>query len=429
MSRQQLTLGVFGFGCVGYGLWQVLEKTPGLKAQIKKIGVKNKDKKRPFEGAPLTFNPDDILLDPEINLVVELIDDSEAAFDIVKRALQQRKAVVSANKKMIAEHLDELIELQEKYQTPLLYEAAVCASIPIIRNLEEYYDNDLLERIEGIVNGSTNYILTQISAHKIPYEQALLEAQEKGFAESNPKLDVEGWDSKYKLILLIAHAFGTTLPPASIYHFGIERLGKQAFEYAQEKGLEIKLIASAQKIDDQKLNAWVIPQFVLKDQLLGQVKNEYNGVRTQTCFSENQFFLGKGAGAYPTASAVISDISALSYQYRYEYKKRKQAIGFEIDNTRNIHVFIQVQTDDLTKVASYFHSLDVTHLSDEGGYLIGYIPLQQLWNLYQTLPIAVVMMEEGNTLTSPSIRPEIPAGRHQLIRFAFRNKPRRWPNE
>ena len=135
-----------------------------------------------------------------------MIDDADAAYEIVKTALQNGKAVVTANKKMIAEHFEELLQLQKEYNVPLLYEAACCASIPIIRNLEEYYDNDLLESVEGIVNGSTNYILSKTVDENLSYAEALRQAQEKGYAESNPVMDTGGFDAKYKLLILIAHA-------------------------------------------------------------------------------------------------------------------------------------------------------------------------------------------------------------------------------
>ncbi|MBL0913388.1 MAG: homoserine dehydrogenase, partial [Bacteroidia bacterium] len=158
MSRKNVTIGLFGFGCVGLGLYEVLQKTPGLRARVKKIGIKHPEKPRPLAAEYFTTNPGEILDDAEINVVVELIDDADAAFEIVRTALQKGKAVVTANKKMLAEHFSELLELQRIHNVPLLYEAACCASIPIIRNLEEYYDNDLLDSVEGIVNGSTNYI-------------------------------------------------------------------------------------------------------------------------------------------------------------------------------------------------------------------------------------------------------------------------------
>ena len=160
--RKHLKLGLFGFGCVGQGLYHVLHETKGVKAEIKKICVKTKDKPRPLGEDIFTFRKEDILGDPEIDVVVELINDADAAFEIVKASLQNGKAVITANKKMIAEHMDEIFQLQQQFGKPVLYEGAVCGSIPIIRNLEEYYDNDLISSIEGIFNGSTNYILTKV---------------------------------------------------------------------------------------------------------------------------------------------------------------------------------------------------------------------------------------------------------------------------
>ncbi|MBL7932739.1 MAG: homoserine dehydrogenase, partial [Bacteroidia bacterium] len=236
MARKKLNIGLFGFGCVGYGLYQVLEKTPALNVQIKRICVKDQNKQRPISESHFTFHKNEILDDEDINVVVELIDDSEAAFEIVSSALKKGKSVVTANKKLVAEHFDELLELQKKHGAALLYEAACCASIPIIRNLEEYYDNDLLESIEGIVNGSTNYILSKTEEEKISYQEALKQAQEKGYAESNPILDTGGFDAKFKLLILIAHAFGKVLKPSEIFNLGIDSLGEIELNYAREKG-------------------------------------------------------------------------------------------------------------------------------------------------------------------------------------------------
>src|SRR5690606_9373667 len=185
--KKNLKLGLFGFGCVGQGLYHVLEETQGVKAEIKKICVKTKNKSRPLSEDLFTFSQEEILNDPEIDVVVELIDDAAAAFDIVKASLLKGKAVVTANKKMLAEHLEELYQLQKQTGKPLLYEGAVCGSIPILRNLEEYYDNDLISSIEGIFNGSTNYILTKVFEENKSYPDALAKAQELGFAESDPR--------------------------------------------------------------------------------------------------------------------------------------------------------------------------------------------------------------------------------------------------
>src|SRR5574339_825381 len=230
--RKNLTLGLFGFGCVGQGLYHVLEESQGIKATIKKICVKDRTKKRPISDEYFTFDKDVILNDLEINVIVEMIDDADAAYSIVKTSLQNGKHVVTANKKMLAEHLEEIYELQQKYQRSVLYEGAVCGSIPILRNLEEYYDNDLIKSIEGIFNGSTNYILTKVFEENKSYAEALKKAQELGFAESDPRLDVQGYEQKYKLVIAIAHTFGVFVTPEDVFNIGIDRISDLDLKFA-----------------------------------------------------------------------------------------------------------------------------------------------------------------------------------------------------
>ena len=373
-----MTIGLFGFGCVGTGLHEVFQKTPTLKANIKLICVKDKQKERTLPLHYFTFDRNEILDDPEINTVVELIDDADAAFEIVTTAMRKGKAVVTANKKMIAEHFNELLDLQRQYNVPLLYEAACCASIPIIRNLEEYYDNDLLESIEGIVNGSTNYILTKTYDEHIPYEAALRDAQQKGYAESDPSLDTGGFDAKYKLLILIAHAFGVVAKPHEIFNLGIDNLGELELAYAKEKNLKIKLVAFAEKTAYGKVKSFVLPRFIEKTDKLYNVDDVFNGVKTKSYFSDTQFFVGKGAGAYPTASAVLSDISALSYDYRYEYKKLTAKDSLEHDANILLKVFLrhELKNSDLLKVR--FSQINESYQNGKSGYIIGEISLQDL---------------------------------------------------
>src|SRR5690606_25276457 len=189
-THKKLTIGLFGFGVVGEGIYKVLQQTPSLKAEIKKICIKDAVKKRNAPAELFTTDKDELLNDPEINVIVEVISESEPAFSIVSTDLTNGKQVVSASKKMIAEHLPELLALQQQTGNSLLYESAACASIPVIRNLEEYYDNDLLYSIQAIVNGSTNFILTKMFSDKLDFKTALLLAQQEGFAESDPSLDV-----------------------------------------------------------------------------------------------------------------------------------------------------------------------------------------------------------------------------------------------
>ncbi len=207
-NSNNLQIGLFGFGTVGGGLAHVLDQGKTVNANIKKVCVRNPEKERSLPKEIFTTDPNDILNDPEINLIVELIDDADAAYDIVKRALLNGKSVVSGNKRMLAHHLDELIQIQQEHNVALLYEASACGSIPIIRNLEEYYDNDLLKSITGILNGSSNFILSKMFRDKMDYASVLKIAQDLGFAESNPVFDVDGFDSKFKLVILAVHSLG-----------------------------------------------------------------------------------------------------------------------------------------------------------------------------------------------------------------------------
>jgi homoserine dehydrogenase len=348
MSSKKLTIGLFGFGVVGEGIYNVLKQTPSLNATIKKICIKNAWKKRNTAENIFTTSYDEILNDPEINVIIELIDDAEEAYKIVVRALQGKKAVVSANKKLVAENFAELLRLQYENNTPFLYEAAVCGSIPIIRNLEEYYDNDLLQGICGIVNGSTNFILTKIIDEGLDYKQALLEAQQKGFAESNPALDVEGTDAANKLCILLAHAYGIVTHPKQILHKGITQIHAGDAAFAEEKNYSIKLTAQARKLSNGSIASFVLPQFVTEESQLFHVKNEFNGVVIESTLSDKQFLYGKGAGRYPTSSAVLSDISALRYDYRYEYRKlRNNAIN---SLTNDLYLKLYVSFDEWTDV-------------------------------------------------------------------------------
>jgi homoserine dehydrogenase len=376
-THKQLTIGLFGFGVVGEGLYKVLQQTPSLKASIKKVCIRNIEKKRSAPASLFTDNKEELLNDDEINVIVEVIDDADAAFLIVSKALENGKDVVSASKKMIAEHLPELLELQKQTGHSFLYEAAACASIPVIRNLEEYYDNDLLHAIKAIVNGSTNFILTKIFEEGLDFKQALLLAQQLGFAESNPRLDVEGYDAVNKWTLLLAHAYGIVEPPSNILFNGIQHIHASDARVAKERQQEIKLVAQAQKLRNGKVAAFVLPQFVKHDDPLSFVKNEYNGVVIESGFADKQFFYGKGAGSFPTASAVLSDISALRYQYKYEYKKlyhhQPQQLGDDI------YLKVYTSFDDLALVPKdRFEWIEEWHAQEERKYLIGVISFHEL---------------------------------------------------
>lgn len=375
MSRK-LNIGLFGFGVVGHGLYDVLNKTQGIKAQIHNICVKDRSKPRTLSPDHFTFEKDDILNCDQIDVVVELIDNAEEAFEIVSTALKKGKAVVTANKKMLAERFQELFDLQHQSGVPLLYEAATCGSIPIIRNLEEYYDNDFLNALEGIFNGTTNYILTKVFEEAKSYQEVLQAAQALGFAESDPTLDVEGFDAKYKLCILMAHAFGVFIRPEAVFNYGISKLSVHDIQYAREKNLKIKLVAHGRKHGD-KLGVYVMPQFVDHNHLLYNVHNEYNGVVVEALFSDKQFFLGKGAGSHPTASAVLSDIAALTYDYRYEYKKVHQPINIRYSTDLEIKVYYRYTREDQLNLLRFTKILE-RYQGPAHRYVIGTLLVSEL---------------------------------------------------
>ena len=378
-TQKQLTIGLFGFGVVGEGLYKVLQQTPSLKATIKKICIKNYHKKRSAPSSLFTTNRDELLNDLEINVIVEVIDDADAAFGIVAHALRKGKDVVSASKKMIAGHLPELLELQKQTSRSFLYESAACASIPVIRNLEEYYDNDLLHSIKAIVNGSTNFVLTKMFDEGLDFKQALIMAQQSGFAESDPALDVEGFDAVNKWTFLLTHAYGIVEKPDRILFNGIQHIHTTDAVVAKEKKLEIKLVAQAQKLKNGKVAAFVLPQFINQNDHLAFVKNEYNGVVIESGFADKQFFYGKGAGSFPTASAVLSDISALRYNYKYEYKKLYHHQPHQLCNDFFLKVFVSF--DDLSFIPrDKFEWIEEWHANEDRKYLSGVISFSELKN-------------------------------------------------
>lgn len=376
-THKQLTIGLFGFGVVGEGLYKVLQQTPSLKATIRRVCIKHAGKKRGAPAELFTTDRDVILNDPEINVIVEVINESGPAFEIVSRALRDGKSVVSASKKMIAEHLPELLVLQQETGASFLYESAACASIPVIRNLEEYYDNDLLHSIKAIVNGSTNFILTKMFEEKLGFQEALLLAQQLGFAESDPTLDVEGYDAANKWTFLLTHAYGIIVPTDNLVFSGIQHIQTGDAAVAREKHYDIKLVAQAKKLENGKVAAFVLPQFIRHDDHLAFVRNEYNGVVIESGFADKQFFYGKGAGSFPTASAVLSDLSALRYQYKYEYKKLYHHTPHEL--TDDFYVRVYVSFDDWRYIPrERFEWIEEWHAETDRKYLIGVIHFREI---------------------------------------------------
>jgi homoserine dehydrogenase len=387
VQTDKINIGLFGFGCVGQGLYDVLNHSQSLKAEIGRICVKDKTKSRKIENKYFTYERNDVLRNDDHNLIVELIDDADAALEIVGDALLKGKDVVTANKKMLADNFELLYKLQLETGSSLLYEGACAGSIPIIRTLEEYYDNELLKGIRGILNGSSNYILTKMELEGLSYTDALKQAQSLGFAESDPWLDVAGYDTKYKLCLLSAHALGLILKPKDIFNTGIQNISTFDINYAGEKNSRIKLIASAEKVGD-KYRIFVLPHFINKTNALGTINYEFNGIEVEGIYSDKQLFVGKGAGSHPTGSAVLSDISAITYDYKYGYKKLKKRVNGHIldygkdiqyvDNDFSIRLYIRygnpAELDGLDII-----SVEEEYKSVMGNYIIANIGFRSLF--------------------------------------------------
>ena len=377
MNHERFHIGLFGFGSVGRGLYDVLTRLqPAEKAVISRVCVRHLER-HTEPNIRFTDQPDDIFNDPEINFIVELIDDAEAAYEIVCRALRQGLPVVSGNKKMLAAHLEELIALQQTTGSALLYDASACGSIPVIRNLEEYYDNDLLQSVKGILNGSSNFILSKVFNEGMTYTDALRMAQELGFAESDPTLDIDGWDSLYKIIIITVHAFGIYVKPEEIFTYGISSMNEHDILFAREKQRRIKLVGTAEKLGDDQLSVSVMPHLISRQKYIYSVEDEFNGVVIKGLFYYKQFMFGRGAGGHPTGSAVLSDIMARLYDYRYEYKKLHSPHKPTFTNDFAFRIYFRY-SNDVERALLPFAKIEETYRSEHYNYIVGHVRMSQL---------------------------------------------------
>ena len=300
-------IGLFGFGVVGKGFYEILKSKPQIQASISKICVKRLDLERIGHECYFTDDPSEILDDPEIDLVIELISDPEAAKDLVYRSLKNGKSVISANKKMIADSLEDVQKWHQEFEPSFLYEAAVGGGIPIVHTMDSYFRELEVSKIEGILNGSSNYILTQMQEKNKPFDDALLEAQKKGFAEANPTLDIGGFDPSYKLSILAYHGFGEIVPLNSCELENINTVTSGDIKLAKKHGKRIKPIAQIEKIKNG-YSCTVQPKAIDLTSGLFNVNDENNAITVHTKLSGTHTLVGKGAGAFPTGSAVLGDL-------------------------------------------------------------------------------------------------------------------------
>ncbi len=310
--EKKIKIGLIGLGTVGSGVFKTLKNFDYI--EVVKIAVRNINKPRNIEGLDnsiLTDNPYDVVNDPEINIVAELVGGLNPAFDLIKTAIENGKHIVTANKELLAKRGEELFEIAEKNNKVILYEAAIAGGIPLIMPIKTILAGNKINKIEAIVNGTTNYILTKMDVDGASYEDVLKEAQELGYAEADPTGDVEGFDAAYKIATLATITFHKRIKIENIYREGITKIRSADMKAANDLGYKIKLIASG-KIDEQgNADVRVHPMLVSKKTTLAHIDYVTNAVHLSGHPVGSITLSGPGAGEFPTASSVVGDILAI----------------------------------------------------------------------------------------------------------------------
>ncbi len=318
-NKKALKIGLAGFGNVGAGVYKNLLKNENLLKErigrdlvIRKIVVRDPAKQREIELPAELVGTDlnDLVEDDEIDIIVELIGGTEQAFDLVKAALERGKTVVTGNKALLADHGKELFAIADREKTPIYFEAAVAGGIPIIKTVQESLVGNCIESMAGIINGTSNYILGRMSDAGLDYDEALGEAQQLGYAEADPALDVNGWDAAHKAIILASLSYGSWVRSEDIFVEGIERISLADIHVARNLGYVIKLLAII-RLDPESGNieVRVQPTFIPETHILASVNGVFNAIFVRGDIVGETLFYGSGAGQDPTSSSVISDLA------------------------------------------------------------------------------------------------------------------------
>lgn len=313
MENSKIKIGLIGLGTVGSGVFKTLKNFDNV--EVTKIAVRNKNKKRNIEGLDeniITDNAYDVVNDPEIQIVAELVGGVEPAFDLIKTAIKNGKHIVTANKELLAKHGEELFNFAEENNKVVLYEAAIAGGIPLIMPIKTILAGNKITKIKAILNGTTNYILTKMDVQNASYADVLKEAQELGYAEADPTGDVEGFDAAYKITTLATIAFGKRIKIENVYREGITKISPDDMAAANEMGYKIKLIASAELSEDGKADVRVHPMLVPKTKTLAHIDYVTNAVSLSGHPVGDVTLSGPGAGEFPTASSVVGDILAIA---------------------------------------------------------------------------------------------------------------------
>lgn len=302
-------IGMIGLGTVGTGVYKTLRNSDEI--EIVKIAVKNINKKRDienFDTSLMTTNPYEIIDNPEIDILVEVIGGVEPAWEYISKAIESGKHIVTANKELLAKKGEELFNLAEKHNKVVLYEAAIAGGIPLIMPMKTIMAGNKISKIRAILNGTTNYILTKMDVDGASYEDVLKEAQELGYAETDPTGDVEGFDAMYKITTLATIAFGKRVKLSNVYREGITKVRAEDMKKANELGYKIKLIASGNLDENGRADVRVHPMLISKSSALAHINYVTNSVYLNGFPMGEIAFTGAGAGEFPTASSVVGDI-------------------------------------------------------------------------------------------------------------------------
>ncbi|WNS74809.1 homoserine dehydrogenase [Bacillus sp. DTU_2020_1000418_1_SI_GHA_SEK_038] len=324
MKVNAISIGLLGLGTVGSGVVTIIENHQdklmhqiGCPVKVKKILVKDLNKARSVEisAEKLTIDPEDIINDPEIDVVIEVMGGVGETKDYIMKALKNRKHVVTANKDLMAVHGSELLKIASEHDCDLFYEASVGGGIPILRSLVDGLASDRITKMMGIVNGTTNFILTKMSKNGSAYEDVLKEAQELGYAEADPTSDVEGLDAARKMAILATLGFSMEIDLDDVKAEGISNVTEEDLQYGRQLGYTMKLIGMAER-DGDKVAVSVQPTLLADTHPLASVHDEFNAVYVHGEAVGETMFYGPGAGSLPTATAVVSDLVAVMKNMR-----------------------------------------------------------------------------------------------------------------
>ena len=315
---QPIGIGLAGFGTVGAGVYKnltangdLLTQRLGTRFAVRRIAVRDLKKRREVSAPAeiFTTNTDDLISDPDIRIVIELMGGIETPLAFVKKAIAAGKIVITGNKALLAEHGQEIFRLAREKRVPVFYEAAVAGGIPIIKIVRESFVGNRFESIHGILNGTSNYILSRMTDTGMDFAPALAEAQQLGYAEADPALDINGWDAAHKAIILASLAYGFWLDPAEIFVAGIESVTAADIRFASELGYSIKLLATIKAGGGNAIEVRVCPTLIPKQHVLASVHGVFNAIAVRGDVVGETLFYGRGAGQDPTSSSVLGDLA------------------------------------------------------------------------------------------------------------------------